>query len=402
MTPASASPPPPAATVAAPTSLTEARDALADASAAGQPVVFRGGGTKQRWGGEPADAARVIETAGLDAVVEHQRTDLVATVQAGLPLARLQAVLAEAGQWLAVDPPLGDDARATVGGVVATGDHGPLRLAYGPVRDLVIGVTVVLADGTVARSGGKVIKNVAGYDLGRLFCGSLGTLGLIAEVTVRLHPRPETQRTLVARVDAAQARQLTADVCDSAVEPSALHWADAQLSLRLEGRGAGVARRLDAVEELLRRRGVEPEEVAPDGEHWHGLREALAGDADEAVLRVATLPDRLPAVAELVRRAGDEAGVATRLASDTALGLHTVTLRSPDGANPRTAAAVAAIRKGLAELGGHASLRSTPPGLSAHLDPVGIPEAQARLMRRVAEQLDPAGLCAPGRLPGVA
>lgn len=398
----SASPPPSAATTVVPASLAEARDALVDAAAADEPVVFRGGGTKQRWGGEPADAARVIETAGLDAVVEHQRSDLVVTVQAGLPLARLQAFLADAGQWLAVDPPFGDGARATVGGVVATGDHGPLRLAYGPVRDLVIGVTVVLADGTVARSGGKVIKNVAGYDLGRLFCGSLGTLGLIAEVTFRLHPRPEAQRTLVAPVDVAQARQLTADVCDSAVEPSALHWVDGQLSVRLEGRGEGVARRLAVVDELLRRQGVEAEEVAPDGEHWVGLREGLAGEADEAVLRIATLPDRLPAVAELVRRAGDDAGVATRLASDTALGLHTVTLSAPEDAHPRTAAAVNAIREGLTELDGHAFLRATPPGLSRHLDPMGIPEGRARLMRRLAQQLDPAGLCAPGRLPGVA
>lgn len=393
--------PPPSATAVAPANLAEARDALVDAAAAGQPVVFRGGGTKQRWGGEPTDAGRVIETTGLDAVVEHQRSELVVTVQAGMPLARLQAFLADAGQWLAVDPPLGDGAHATVGGVVATGDHGPLRLAYGPVRDLVIGVTVVLADGTVARSGGKVIKNVAGYDLGRLFCGSLGTLGLIAEVTLRLHPRPETQRTLVAGVDVDQARQLTADVCDSTVEPSALHWADGQLSVRLEGRSEGVARRLDTVAELLRRQDVEPEEVAPDGQHWDELREALAGEADEAVLRVATLPDRLPAVAELVRRAGDEAGVATRLTSDTALGLHTVTLRAPDDAHPQTAAAVNAIREEAKELGGHAFLRATPPGLSRHLDPLGIPEAQARLMRRVRQQLDPAGLCAPGRLPGV-
>ena len=144
-----------------------------------------------------------ICTRGLDRVLEHNAGDFTAVLQAGVPLAVAQEAFAEAGQMLALDPPLspwgaaGDDAAieaadagATIGGIVATNDSGPLRHKYGGVRDLVVGVTVVLSDGTIARAGGKVIKNVAGYDIGKLFAGAFGTLGLIAEVTVRLHPRP--------------------------------------------------------------------------------------------------------------------------------------------------------------------------------------------------------------------
>ena len=155
-----------------------------------------------------------ICTGGLDRVLEHNAGDFTAVLQAGVPLAAAQEAFAAAGQMLALDPPLspwgaaGDDAAleaadagATIGGIVATNDSGPLRHRYGGVRDLVVGVTVVLSDGTVAKAGGKVIKNVAGYDLGKLFAGAFGTLGLIAEVTVRLHPRPAHTATVLARSD---------------------------------------------------------------------------------------------------------------------------------------------------------------------------------------------------------
>ena len=130
----------------------------------------------------------MLETGGLDRILEHNTGDFTAIVEAGVPLAQAQAAFAEHGQMLALDPALGG--AATVGGVMATNDSGPLRHRYGSMRDLVVGATVGLSDGTLAKSGGKVIKNVAGYDLAKLFTGSFGTLGLIVRVAVRLHPLP--------------------------------------------------------------------------------------------------------------------------------------------------------------------------------------------------------------------
>ena len=180
-----------------PATFEEAAAALAAAAAEGQTVRIRGAGTKADWGATGAEPDLELHTTGLSELVEHNVGDLTAVLQAGVPLAKAQATFAHEGQMLSLDPPFGrgDDATATIGGVVATADSGPLRHRYGAARDLVVGMTVALSDGTIARSGGKVIKNVAGYDIAKLFSGAFGTLGAILEVSVRLHsvapaPRP--------------------------------------------------------------------------------------------------------------------------------------------------------------------------------------------------------------------
>ena len=143
-----------------------------------------------------------MSTRGLDRVVEHNAADLTAALESGVPLAAAQERFAAAGQMLPLDPP---DGGATIGGVVAAGDSGPLRHRFGAPRGLLPGITVVLADGTVASAGGRVIKNVAGYDLAKLFAGSFGTLGLILQVAVRLHPMPPNRITVVGRSDDPEA-----------------------------------------------------------------------------------------------------------------------------------------------------------------------------------------------------
>ena len=181
-----------------PRTFEDAAAALAAATAAGQSVRIVGAGTKLGWGRAGASADVELQTTSLGQITEHNAGDLTATLEAGVPLALAQRTFATAGQMLALDPPLGGLSSAgpgpTIGGVVATGDCGPLRHRYGAPRDLVVGATVALSDGTIAHAGGKVIKNVAGYDLAKLFSGSFGTLGLILSVNVRLHPLQETQR----------------------------------------------------------------------------------------------------------------------------------------------------------------------------------------------------------------
>src|SRR5581483_2281507 len=179
--------------VARPAALDEASAVLRAAAADGLATVPRGAGTRLAWGSPPARCDLVIDTRLMNRVLEHAAGDLVVRVQAGVGLDQLALVLGEADQRLALDPPAAattGDAQetGTVGGMLATGAAGPLRFRYGTPRDLLIGITVVRADGTVASSGGKVVKNVAGYDLGKLFAGSYGTLGLIGEAAFRLHP----------------------------------------------------------------------------------------------------------------------------------------------------------------------------------------------------------------------
>src|SRR6266511_272027 len=244
--------------VAEPASVEEASRVLAAVSRAAKKVVVVGNGSKLGLGNPPERVDLIVRTRRMDRVLEHAAGDLVVKVEAGARLADLQAALAPAGQWLALDPP---EPGATVGGVVAANASGPRRLRYGTVRDLIIGITVVLADGTVAHAGGKVVKNVAGYDLAKLFCGSLGTLGLIAEATFRLHPRPAAAAVVTLEVERfEQVGEATRRLLRSTLVPSAIElaWPDPDRSRLLtvlfegirpgvEAQAAGAARLLGEV-----------------------------------------------------------------------------------------------------------------------------------------------------------
>jgi glycolate oxidase FAD binding subunit len=260
----------------------EAAEVLASAAGRGERVSI---------GREDGDV--VISTAGLDRVLEHEAGDLTAIVEAGVRVRDLNLRLAAHSQMLALDPP----GNPTIGACIAANLSGPRRHRYGTPRDLVIGVTVVLADGTIASSGGKVVKNVAGYDLGKLFCGSEGRLGLIARVALRLHPLPEAARTLVVPVESAvdaagKARAiLRAPVAPSAVD---LLW-PGRLALLFEGGRRGVEEQVGIVRSLVG--GTEDDTVWADVEARQSssrgrvsfdpgaLAETLDG-LEEAVVRV--------------------------------------------------------------------------------------------------------------------
>ena len=242
--------------VAFPASTDEASALLRVAAEHQLAVVARGAGTGLGWGAPPTSADLVIDLQAMDQVLEHAAGDLVARVQAGVTMGHLASVLASAGQELALDAP----ADATAGGVVATGTAGPRRLRYGSPRDLLIGITVVRADGMVAHSGGKVVKNVAGYDLGKLFCGSAGTLGLITEATFRLHPRPAAVAYLTAEFGPAggDVAGAVAAAAGSALVPSAVQLDISpqaspvtRVAVLLEGTPSGVAERARRMAGLL-------------------------------------------------------------------------------------------------------------------------------------------------------
>jgi glycolate oxidase FAD binding subunit len=396
----------PAELVAEPASVAEASRVLAAACRAGKKVVVVGNGGKLGLGNPPERADLILCTRRLDRVLEHAAGDLVVRVEAGARLADVQAALAPAGQWLALDPP---EPGATVGGVVAANASGPRRLRYGTVRDLIIGITVVLADGTVARAGGKVVKNVAGYDLSKLFCGSLGTLGLIAEATFRLHPRPAAAAVVTLQVKRpeqlgeAVRRLLRSTLVPSAIE---LTWHDpfgpsGLLTVVIEGIRPGVEAQAAAAAELLGEVG-EAEVLGPGGtEAALSQLGALPWEKAEVGIKVAVPPAELPGA--LTDLATGWLGHG-RLAAHAGTGVLRVGLAGPDldSADQVEAFAdvVAKARAGLAARGGTLVVAEAPPGLKRAMDPWGPPGDAVELMRRVKQQFDPDRQMSPGRFVG--
>jgi glycolate oxidase FAD binding subunit len=336
---------------------------LRAATEARRTVRPRGGGTKVHWapGGDP-DAW--LSTERLDRIVEHNAGDLTAVLEAGVRLADAQRAFAQAGQMLALDPPLGEEEAATVGGIVATADSGPLRHRYGAARDLLLGVTAVLADGTVATSGGKVIKNVAGYDLPKLFAGSFGTLGLIARVVVRLHPQPARTATAVWRAgDPVVVARKASELAHAPLELESLDvwWED----------GAGsVLARFGGVAALERARKTGADEIHEDDEGiWAAQRERQRSTAG-VVLRVSGLPAEL----ERVLRATIAAGGS--LVGRAAVG--TSWIRLADAADLR------ALRDELEPF--PSVVLDGPPDVEGRLDLIA-----GELSKRVKARFDPVG-----------
>ena len=235
----------------APTSAAELAEALHAADLAGQAVAPVGGGTQLDLGMPPKRLDVVLETTALDQVVEYEPADLTITAEAGIRFARLQSLLAEQGQVLALDPPAEDD--ATLGGLIATNASGPLRFAYGTARDLVIGTRVANADGALTRSGGRVVKNVAGYDLNKLYIGSLGTLGIIVELSLKLAPIPPASASVIAQfADLDDVGRLLGAVVHSPLSP---------LAVELLGPGASSAAGLPPEKIIVFRVGGYPQAV---------------------------------------------------------------------------------------------------------------------------------------------
>lgn len=382
--------------VVEPGDLAEARAAVTETTG---PLLFAGARTKLDWGAPPEHVDRVVSTARLASLESHDPGDMTAVVEAGMPLEALQQALGAHGQWLAVDPP---HPGATIGGTLATDDHGPRRLRYGTLRDLVIGATTVLADGAVSRTGGRVIKNVAGFDLAKLWCGSLGTLGLVVQVVVRVHPLPGCSGTLrvpVDDVDAATGLMLALRA--GPAEPSALDWDGTALLVRIEGRTEAVTAQRDALAAVARSMDTTGEdwlEGSDEAAVWDAAAEALRGAEGETTVRAATLPTRLPAAVAALREVAGKAGVDVRVHSHAALGLHTARLA---GGSPQDhAATVDGWRQRLSALGGNAVVRRRLPGLEDADTIWGPQPPSTSLMQRVKAELDPQRRCAPGRFVG--
>ncbi|MDT7577638.1 MAG: glycolate oxidase binding subunit [Pseudonocardiales bacterium] len=358
---------------------------LRDCAERGLTARVVGSGTKSGWGRPAPDPDIELSTTALDQIVEHNEGDLTAVLQAGVPLARAQEKFASANQMLSLDPP-GD--RATIGGVVATGDSGPLRHRYGAARDLVLGVTVALSDGTVARAGSKVIKNVAGYDLAKLFSGSFGTLGAILEVVVRLHPVRPTASAGGRGDDPATVAAAASALAHSRLEAQALDvaWRGGRGGVLARFAGAEAVPQAQAAERLLAEQGLEAQALSDDEGAWEAQRRAQRGDL---VVRVSSVQTQLADVLRAADRLGGS------VVGRAALGISWLSLPADAGAE--------AIRELRAELAPSACVvLDAPAELRAEVDPWGLGESTGALglMRSTKARFDPQGVCSPGVFAG--
>ena len=385
-----------------PGSVAEAADALAALARDRSRVMFVGGGTDIELGAPPAALDALVRTGHLGRLVEHAPSDQIATVEAGMPIAELQRFLAPHRQRLALDPPRAE--LATVGGVVASNTFGPRRHRYGTARDVVIGMSFVRADGTPAKGGGKVVKNVAGFDIPRLLVGSLGTLALITTVTVRLHPLPESERSILfAGLGAAETRDLVAQTLSAQLEPTSVAALTSgesyETAFRFEGFAPGVDEQCRRLLSLAGKLGRSAEQL-DDGEaraFWARHEGVRCGGPLR--IKVTAPPGALLTVAagalEPILRGPLRAGAAA-LYPSVGVAFVCGNPTSPEDASR----AIAAARAALAPVGGALVVTAAPADVRALVDVWGPPPPSLALMRRVKHELDPDLRLAPGRFVG--
>jgi glycolate oxidase FAD binding subunit len=362
-------------------------------------VIPRGSGTKLDWGNPPSRADIVVSTARLDKILEHAWADMTVTVEAGCTVAKLQQTLAQHGQRLAVDVLWPE--RATVGGILSTNDSGALRLRFGPLRDLIIGATLALADGTVAHSGGKVVKNVAGYDLHKLATGAFGTLGTIARAIFRLHPLPHHSQSLtIPARDVGEVQRIVLRIQESKLAHSALQArfsssAAPSVDILLEGTEAGVSAQQEDLLKIIAPLAANRSAA----EVWNARCE-LYGSFDTnpdrcAVAKLSLLPSSIAATIESMSRTAETQKLDWTFVLQ-AMGVGSVGLI---GTAPAMHSALRALRQYLKNEGGSLVVHRRPVGMEP-LDAWGDADDAVSLMRAVKMRFDPNATLNPGRFVG--
>ncbi len=387
--------------------------AVRQAAAAGVPVLPWGGGTSVNGGNRLASPCLVIDLAALDQVIEYQPRDRTITAGAGLRLAALAKLVEAEGQLLPLEPPLPE--RATIGGALASGLSGPRRHRYGSARDLLIGSTAVLADGTCVHSGGRVAKNVAGYDLNKLWVGSAGTLAVITQASFRLWPAPPvTELALLAFPTAKAAHRAAMEIAGSPLQPLSLDLAGPAtlaatavppadvwwLCIENGGTPAMVERLRGELRAVASRCGAE-RTVAVRGQEAAGVRGMLRdfgypAAPDALLLRVVTLPSRL-AEAVLATAALQDAPLPALVAR---AGAGMLLARWSDIEPAAARRVIVRVRAAVAALGGSVAIAHAAAAVKDGLDTWGINGGDVAIMQQVKQVYDPAGLLSPGRAPG--
>jgi len=360
-------------------------------------VLPCGSGSKLDWGGLVKGVKIAVSTARLNRLVEHAVGDLTVTAEAGMKFADLQQILAAAGQFLPIDPAYPQ--QATLGGIVATADAGSLRHRYRGVRDLLLGITFVRSDGKIAVAGGRVVKNVAGYDLMKLFTGAYGTLGIVSQVTFRVYPLPESSGTVVLTGEINALSKTAQILLSSALTPTAVDLLSPELVAKLGlGKGTGLIVRFQSIAESVKQQSARLLEVAEklglqgtscceNDEHklWQRLPETMwdSGTKSAIICKIGIRPsEAVTAINELpVQDAWIHAG--------SGLGV----LRFENA----TAQTLLQVRKGCEAKGGFLTVLAAPTDIKQQLDVWGYTGSAIALMRRIKQQFDPENLLSPHR-----
>ena len=397
--------------VVAPGSEEQLAQTLKTANESGLAVIPRGGGTKLAWGNLPQRVDVILSTARLNAIVEHAHSDLTVTVEAGCTVAQLAETLAKQNQRLALD--ILWPSRATIGGILSTNDSGALRLRFGSLRDLVIGITLALPDGTLAKSGGRVVKNVAGYDLPKLVTGALGTLGVITQATFRLHPMAKETRTVSCLAgDAREAQRIVLAIQDSKLAHSALQIrftesVQPQVDVLFEATEAGCTAQTEQLKKIV----APTTAIDSVSEVWNARQELYSQGTDNlaemgrsnaaplhdpaAIAKLSVLPTQIAETCEaIVTLAGTHR--ARFKSVFNAIGIGTVYLAA---APNDLATTVASLRGKVESLGGSLIIAHRPDAM-AKLDTWGNSGDAVDLMRAVKKQFDPKSTLNPGRFVG--
>ena len=393
-----------------PGSVDEVAAVIGLAAEAARPVTPWGGGTAVSVGMPAAPGGLVLGLRRLSRLLEHEPGDLTASAEAGMTVEAFQTALRGRGQWVSLDPA---DARlATLGGVLAANASGPRRHLYGTARDLLIGLTVVTADGAIVRGGGKVVKNVAGYDLPKLFVGSYGTLGVIVEATVKLRPLPEHERLVCVPFDrlkdagAAVKALLAGDLIPNAIDlldaaaAAALGAESPALVVGFDGLREQVDWQCAELSRLVAACGGREGRPLPD-DTWPrvGTAARAAFPATAAVMAFSVLPSQVADLMEQGAGLARARGLASAWAAHAGVGVVRAALASDGRAKqPAPIAALLQEWRNLARAGGgHGTLEWAPLAVKSQVPVWDDPGAAGRIMERIKAQLDPRNILNPGR-----
>jgi glycolate oxidase FAD binding subunit len=399
-------------------------------------VLPCGNGSKIDWGGLASGAEVVVSTSRLDQLLEHASGDLTVTVEAGINFIQLQSMLAEAGQFLAIDPAYAR--RSTLGGIVATANTGSLRHRYNSVRDMCIGISFVRYDGEIAKAGGKVVKNVAGYDLMKLMTGSYGTLGIISQLTFRLYPLPPASGTVVVKGSNEAIARLRTELLSATLTPVAVDLLSATAMEHLDyGKSLGLAIRFQTTPDSIKEQSNRVHELAKsvqlaqplevtvidqpdeaetwqqiDNLFWHGDRESLTRSStalpQSIVAKIGVLPDQacllMIEIEAIITQNLPTLTAHVRIHTSSGLGILRLQPNQNTGEayNSQTIATLKQVITKIRDLAinkeGFLSILEAPVSLKQAIDVWGYTPDTLEMMKKLKQEFDPDGLFSPDRL----